>query len=70
MAEIRAKGFEVFSRQTRLPRPFWVAYTDPAKDVDVSSHLAGEGLVERGFTYVWCGGALWAVWGVAVGGRW
>lgn len=30
IAEIRRKGFDVFTRRSETPWPFWMAYTDPS----------------------------------------
>ncbi|KAL4449442.1 hypothetical protein ABPG77_007086 [Micractinium sp. CCAP 211/92] len=51
--EIRDKQFEVFTRQVRHPSGFHMAFTDPAKDIDVSSSIHHEALLERGFTWAW-----------------
>ncbi len=49
-----APQFEVFTRQVRHPSGFHMAFTDPAKDIDVSSSIHHEALLERGFTWAWC----------------
>ncbi|EFN60043.1 hypothetical protein CHLNCDRAFT_133271 [Chlorella variabilis] len=53
--EIRAasSNFSVFVRQTVTPRPFFIAYTDPQKDVDVSAYIHNHALFEHGFTWIW-----------------
>lgn len=50
-------------RSTATPVPFWMPYTDPSLDVDVSGQMAEVGLIEPGLTWVWhkllkkgCGG--------------
>ncbi len=42
--------FAVNVRQTATPVPFWIAYTDPANDTDLSRHLHNEALAEGGIT--------------------
>ena len=45
--------YAVRVRQTRFPKPYWMAYTDPSLDVDVSRHVEAEGLLEPGLSMVW-----------------
>ena len=40
-------------RSTATPVPFWMPYTDPSLDVDVSGQMAEQGLIEPGLTWVW-----------------
>jgi len=35
------------------PTGFYMAFTDPTKDVDVSSAIHHNGLLEPGFTWTW-----------------
>ncbi|KAL4427805.1 hypothetical protein ABPG75_001894 [Micractinium tetrahymenae] len=51
--EIRDKQFDVFTRQARHPGGFYMAFTDPVKDVDVSSAIHHNALLEVGFTWAW-----------------
>ncbi len=41
------------ARLTATPVPFWMAYTDPQLDLDVSRQLQEAGLVEPGFSVLW-----------------
>lgn len=50
---LSALQFSVFVRQTVTPRPFFIAYTDPQKDVDVSAYIHNHALFEHGFTWIW-----------------
>lgn len=51
--EIRAKQFAVFSRQVAHPTGFFMAFTDPKQDVDVSSNIFHGGLLEAPITFTW-----------------
>lgn len=52
IALLRSKQVDVFVKAAKTHTPFTFAYTDPKKDVDVSSHMFQHGLVESGITRV------------------
>ncbi len=65
---LHRKGIEVRVRKTAFDPKFWFAYTDPAKDVDVSASVNSAGVVEQSISHVGrgLGGRLGLVW-VGVG---
>ena len=67
MALLMDKGVEVrVQRSSSMTQPssFEFAYTDPAKDFDVSSWMQNTGMVELGITKVgWLSGRVgWVSW--------
>lgn len=45
--------FTVYTRQTRGPSPYRMAFTDAELDVDVSSKMWHDSLFEPGYTAIW-----------------
>ena len=62
--DLVSKGVQLNVRLTATPVSFWMPYTDPELDVDVSAQMAHLAIVESGLTEVWykllkkgCGGS-------------
>lgn len=53
VAEIRAKNITLFTKASSTPRPFYMGFTDPKLDIDVSRHYSEAGVVERGISRIW-----------------
>lgn len=53
VAELRGRGVALAVRSTATPVPFWMPYTDPGADVDVSGQMHELGLIEPGLTWIW-----------------
>lgn len=51
--DLRERGVTLNVRATKTPLPFWMPYTDPAADIDVSGQMADISLIEPGLSWVW-----------------
>ncbi len=43
----------MITRPSAMPTGYWLAYTDPSLDVDVSSQFSSAAVFERHISWVW-----------------